>query len=174
MKWRLMAAAFLCAASSANAENVLDELRIGLMDHDSALLGPSVEGGADINLEVLFASPAWLKWIWSPRPNIGLSLNTDHGTDVLHFGAAWQIPLGADFFGEGNLGLSFNDGEKNAGDFGKRQVGCAVGFYESVSAGYKFLGHHQIMSTFEHASNAGLCPPNSGITNLGLRYGYSF
>lgn len=169
-----MAAVLLCAASVASAGNIVDELRIGLMDHDTALLGPSVEGGADINLEMLFKSPSWLKWAFAPRPNIGLSINTDQGTNVLHFGTAWQIPFGADFFGEGNLALAFNDGEKNAGRSDRRQVGCAVGFYEGVSAGYKFLGHHQIMSTVEHVSNAGICPPNSGITNVGIRYGYNF
>jgi lipid A 3-O-deacylase len=179
MKLHLIAAALLCAAplgvyADQAEDRVVDELRAGLMDHDSALFSSTVERGADLSLELLFKSPSWLQWAFAPRPNIGLSLNSNSGTNVLHFGSAWQIPFATDFFGEGNVALAFNDGEKNAGRDNKRQVGCSVGFYESVSVGYKFLGHHQIMTTADHSSNAGICPPNSGLTSIGLRYGYNF
>lgn len=179
MKFHLIAAALLCAAplavyaDQAN-DRVVDELRVGLMDHDTTLFSNTVERGADLTLELLFKSPSWLQWAYAPRPNIGLSLNSAGGTNVLHFGSAWQVPIAANFFAEGNLALAFNDGEQNTGKANKRQIGCSVGFYESVSVGYKFLGNHQLMTTVDHASNAGICPPNSGLTGIGLRYGYNF
>jgi lipid A 3-O-deacylase len=30
------------------------------------------------------------------------------------------------------------------------------------------------MATIEHMSNAGLCPQNRGLTNVGARIGYTF
>lgn len=176
---RRSVAALLCAVSTCvGAEQTIfgdvDELRIGIMDHDTDLFSSTVEKGADLNLEMLLKSPAWLKWAFSPRPNMGIMLNSESGTNILYFGSSWQIPFGAGFFGEGNLALAFNDGEKNKGRTDKRNMGCAVGFYESISVGYKFLGHHQIMGIVDHASNSGFCPPNSGLTAVGARYGYSF
>ena len=176
MKLRLSATALMCAAAlTVNADPAgVDELRIGITDHDTDLLSATVEPGFDLSLEVLFKSPTWLKWAYSPRPNIGLNLNSESATNVLYFGTVWQLPIAAGFFGEGGLGIAFNDGEQNTGKADKRQLGCSVGFHESVAIGYKFLGHHQIIGAAEHASNGGFCPPNSGLTSLGLRYGYNF
>lgn len=179
MKLRLVAAALLCAASTCSfaVQTIfgdVDELRIGIMDHDTDLFSSTVEKGADLNLEMLLKSPDWLKWAFSPRPNMGLMLNSENGTNLLYLGSAWKIPFGAGFFGEGNLAIAFNDSEKNQGRTDKRNIGCSVGFYESVSVGYQFWGHHQIMGLIDHASNGGFCPPNSGLTAIGARYGYNF
>ena len=172
MKLRLTAVALLCTASlAAHAGDVFDEIRIGLMDHDSGLVDSHTESGVDLNLEVLLQSPSWMKWAFSPRPNIGATISMKDQTSVLHLGFAWQLPIGGPLFAEGNLGLSANNGViENQPD--RRNQGCNVGFYESVSIGGRFLEKHRLMATIEHASNADLCHDNAGITNLGIRYGY--
>ena len=40
-----------------------------------------VEGGADVNVELLFNSPDLLRYIGSPRPHVGADINTSGNTD---------------------------------------------------------------------------------------------
>jgi hypothetical protein len=53
-------------------------------------------------------------------------------------------------------------------------MGCAVTFRESATAGFRITQNWSIMATVEHMSNAGLCVENRGLTNAGLRLGYTF
>jgi len=62
----------------------LSEIRLGILKHSAAIsTNTPKEKGVDGNIEVLFTSPQWLDWMWSPRPHIGTSFNassddTDH------------------------------------------------------------------------------------------------
>ena len=39
---------------------------------------------------------------------------------------------------------------------------------------YRLSQSVSLMGTIEHVSNAGFCERNRGLTNMGLRLGYSF
>jgi lipid A 3-O-deacylase len=169
---RLTAAALLCAASlTAHAGNVFDEVRVGLMDHDSGLVDSHVENGVDLNMEVLLQSPDWMKWAYSPKPSIGTTTSLRDQTSLLHFGFSWELPISGPIFANANLGLGFNNGVTR-NQVGRRNMGCNGDFYESLSVGGQFLEKHRLMATVEHASNAYICNSNAGLTNLGIRYGY--
>ena len=64
----------------------LDEVKLGVLAHDIRFLSDHVEPGADINVEVLFPSPAFLRVLGAPRPHLGLSLNTAGATNYAYGG----------------------------------------------------------------------------------------
>jgi hypothetical protein len=112
----------------AQAENITyPELKFGVWAHDVHFL-KGKESGADINPEVILASPItdellatvppWLRWALQPRPTIGGAINTAGDTDQFYLGATWSWMLTRNvvrpedgiffsyFFGPG-----FNDGK---------------------------------------------------------------
>ena len=53
-------------------------------------LGHPSETGADINFEVWFTAPAFLRILGLPRPHLGLSVNTAGATDYGYVGLTWS------------------------------------------------------------------------------------
>src|SRR5260370_13683206 len=80
--------AFAPTRAAAQAK-LIDEVKIGVLAHDVGFLGHHVEGGADLNLELLFPSPDMLAIIGSPRPHIGADINTPGNTSTGYFGLTW-------------------------------------------------------------------------------------
>src|SRR5690606_8870475 len=64
----------------------LSEVRGGGLAHDVGVFGRSEEDGVDVNVELLFVSPDFLKPIWAPRPHIGASVSTSGETSQAYFG----------------------------------------------------------------------------------------
>src|SRR5260370_28080534 len=62
----------------------IDEVKLGVLAHDIRFLGNHVEPGADLNVEVLFPSPALLRLLRAPRPHLALALNTAAATAYAH------------------------------------------------------------------------------------------
>src|SRR5262249_44147581 len=58
---------------------LFSEIRVGLQAHDVPIFSTRVESGVDINGEVLFTSPDFLRILGRPRPHFGFSANTDGG-----------------------------------------------------------------------------------------------
>lgn len=172
----LIAAGLSLGAAQADEGGIVDEVRIGVLNHEMTLFRDSSdEDGADVNLEVLFDSPAWLEWIGAPRPHLGATIAThDDATSFIYTGLNWDWDLwSSDFFVEGALGVALHDGETGRSTV-SNELGCTWNFHESASIGYKLTENHRLMVTAEHISNASLCSENEGLTNLGVRYGYKF
>lgn len=190
MKWRgavagLLAATGVAFATGAGparaADGIVDELKFGVLDHDIGIGGHHKEPGADINGEVLFTSPSLLSIIWSPRPHVGLSINTDRKTDQFYAGLTWRLLnfervfTGSDaIYLNGSLGGAVHDGHLNSGGSNDKQLGSRVLFRESLEIGYQFVPRQSISIFADHISDAGLTSQNQGISNLGVRYGYGF
>ena len=167
----------------------IDEIRLGGMKHnlDVGRVGVGVgytvtrEGGVDINGEVLFASP-WpqpaspiIDFLFRPRPMLGVTANTRGDTSQVYLGAAWSLPLFNVLFVEATFGGAYHDGPLTSlGPNYVEAYGCRFNFHESGSAGVNLGESWRIMATIEHMSNAKLCEPNAGLTNLGVRLGYKF
>jgi len=167
-------AADLPASASAPAipaEFLIYEWRLGAFAHDPG--GP--EGtGVDINGEVLFAKP-WgtqAEW-WLPRPHVGATVSLGDRTSIIYAGATWQFDFTPSLFAEATFGGSLNNA-RQVNALEARALGCDALFRESASLGYRLTDHWSVMATVEHNSNAGLCPPNRGLTNTGVRFGYRF
>ncbi|NIJ42438.1 lipid A 3-O-deacylase [Parvibaculum indicum] len=167
--------AIVLPATTADARPLGEEIRIGIMDHDTGLIRDRRETDSpDINAEVLFASPEFLDWAYSPRPLIGATINTDDGTSLGYAGLGWNFDLGSNFFFDASFGAAIHNGETDKVTNSSRNYGCRVQFHETISIGYDLTANHSLMATFEHMSNAELCDKNDGMTDIGIRYGYRF
>jgi lipid A 3-O-deacylase len=175
MKATTATLASLLAAVASPALAGVDEIRLGVSAHDLGVLGHAKENGADINGEVLFESPEFLDVIWSPRPHLGISVNTSGYTDQVYAGLTWSFEPVEKVFVEFGFGGSVHDGklEYNPGS-NHKDLGTRALFRESVAVGYRIDERNSISIAFDHESNAGIGDHNPGLNNLGLRWGYRF
>jgi lipid A 3-O-deacylase len=187
LRWAASAAAFfvgaaaLAPAPAAAQSNLIDEVKIGVLDHDVGFLGHHVESGQDVNLEVLFASPAFLSIIGSPRPDIGADINDAGNTSDGYFGLTWtvkplQVLYGGDprVFLDGSLGAAYQDGYIDHAPPGRKTLGSPVLFHLSAEFGYQLTPVVSISAYLGHISNANIARHNAGITSAGARLGFKF
>ncbi|MEN8236352.1 MAG: acyloxyacyl hydrolase [Pseudomonadota bacterium] len=169
----------LVIAPTAHSESsdTIEEIRAGLLYHDiKTNLDQRYEKGANVNAELLFTIPddSILDYIWSPRPHLGVSINTQGGTSQFYGGLTWHFAIYSPIFLELSLGGELHNG-RTAEKSSKRQALGSQGlFRESVSLGVEFCQNHTLSVMLDHASNASLTSNNPGLTSLGLRYGYKF
>jgi lipid A 3-O-deacylase len=173
----LAAVGALCG-SGARADGWVDELKAGVLDHDFI---HRKESGVDFNGEVLFTSPAFLAWLWAPRPHIGFSVNSAGDTDQAYAGLTWTLVGRQAMFVEADkvfvdygFGVSFNDGDLDEKRDNRKELGSRALFRLSLEAGYSFVPHHSLSAYVDHESNAGLSAHNEGMNAVGIRYGYQF
>ncbi len=184
--FRLTAALITLAtglAGSAHAADPawIDEGKLGVLAHDIRFLGNHVEPGADLNIEVLFTSPAFLRVFGAPRLHVGLSINTAGATDYGYVGLTWRgrpwwplLALPEGLFIAGSLGGGVHDGHRNAAPPDRKLLGSRLLFRESIEAGYQLTRRLSLSVMLDHESNAGLASHNQGLTNLGVRVGVAF
>jgi hypothetical protein len=171
---------------------ILSEVRIGTLLHDFGPFSSSKESGIDGNLEFLLTAPDLFNVIWSPRPIIGVSYNSNGDTSQAYAGLEWEKKFWGEWFASFSLGGAVHDGHlvgELDGRTGEKSLGCRILFREALGLGYRFLGKHAIMLHFDHISNASLCKKNTangqrlgrhtvtineGLENFGIRYGYLF
>lgn len=165
------------APIAASDWRLLDEVRGGVFYHE--LDGPE-EGTVDINFELLTSrlpliDPASTWYFLAPRLHLGTTINTDGDTSHVYAGITFTADITQALFIEGSFGGALHDGETGDDvDPGRNALGCSPLFRESASIGYRFTENLSLMATLEHLSNAGLCDENRGLTNAGLRLGYTF
>jgi lipid A 3-O-deacylase len=166
---------------AAEPPKIVDELKIGGLAHDVGFLGRHVEGGADVNVELLFTSPDLLRYIGSPRPHIGADINTSGNTSDGYFGLTWGIMLiqnlfgvGDGIFANGSLGGAVHDGRLLTAPPDRKRLGSRILFRESLELGYQVNPVVSVSAILDHISNANLAPRNAGITSAGARIGFRF
>jgi lipid A 3-O-deacylase len=160
---------------------IVDEVKIGVLVHDIGFLGHHVEGGEDINAEILFTSPGFLRYIWSPRPHIGVDANGSGYTTNYYAGLTWGGVFyrpgwsrGDGFFAYFSEGGSVNDGKIVSTQSNRKSLGSHELFKEGLDIGYQLNDVVSVAGYIDHISNADLADHNAGITNCGLRVGYKF
>jgi len=153
----------------------IDEVRGGAFKQ--AIDNAPHEGGAALNLEVLGGRFAdgyeneILNFLLTPRLHIGTTIAFGK-TDEYYFGVTWDAKLIQSFFFEASLGGALHDGPLDTP--GEASYGCTLNFRESASLGYELDQHWRVLATIDHMSQAGICQPNRGLTNAGIRLGYRF
>ena len=180
----LVAILSIAAAAPAAAQPVdlapggfISEIKIGAGMHDVGVFGTrKEESGVDVNAEVLFASPGFFSFLFSPRPHLGLVWNTAGDTSQLYGGLTWQYDFEAGMFLAGSLGLALHDGELDTHRPDRKSLGLRVLFRESLEVGYRFgeQRRHSMSLMGAHVSNAWLDDQNEGMDTLVVRYGYRF
>jgi len=168
------------APARANAGplyGIVSELRFGASLHNTGPFADKAEGGADIDAEILFVSPDFLGFLFSPRPQIGIHVNTVGETSQLWGGLAWTADLWGRFFIEGTFGMAVHDGKLRDATEQRREFGSRILFRESIGLGVLFgdRNRHNFSVYLDHISHGGLFgSENEGMDNVGARYGYRF
>ena len=163
----------LIPAASTSPFGALSEVRVGGFSHDYR--SPE-RGSVDFNGEFLFGSPGRVYTGYEaliPRIHLGTTVNFAGKTSHVYSGFTWTFDLTSALFIEGSFGGSVNNGVRLP-TTGRNAMGCPVTFRESASAGLRLTRDWSLVATVEHMSNAGLCVENRGLTNAGLRLGYTF
>lgn len=152
------------------------------MAHDVGIFGDHIEDGADINGELIFKSPDFLKILGSPRQDVGISINTDNKTSFIYLDILnWDPVLFRDvlraddgIYAGGFLGGAVHDGNLDHESDGKKALGTRALYHLGVNLGYQINSVNSIEIYFAHLSNAGASSHNAGINDIGLRTGFKF
>ena len=149
------------------------QLRAGYLTHGIA---SDESGTQDLNAEWLL--PAFdfgQMGGFSLHPQVGGDFNLQGRTNAAYAGFAGIYQFSNGIFVEGDLGGSVNDGYKTApANSGRSELGCNELFREAFVVGVPLTSRLSVMAVAEHMSNANLCQPNNGITNVGMKLGFSF
>lgn len=169
---------------AAHAGNgIVDEMKLGVLDHDVPIGGDHKECCVDANGEILFTSPSILSWFWAPRPNLGVTINTAGKNSYGYFGLAWDGDFLRDtfqpndsFFWELGLGGAVHTGPNQASPATRdhKGLGSRILFHEELDIGYRFTRRSNLSLFLDHISDANLTSHNPGLTNLGVRMGFRF
>lgn len=163
--------------TAASAGDIVEELRFGGLAQNIEASGS--EDGASINGEALFRSPFVADGqpatgLTAPRPHLGATVNLAGGTSKVYAGLTWELPVSDWLFLEASFGGAVHDGALDTPySAGEAAYGCQVNFRESASVGFRLDARWSLLLLIDHMSNAGLCARNRGLTNAGLRLGYS-
>jgi lipid A 3-O-deacylase len=162
----------------------VSELRLGVLSHDMAFTGRLVtfpnpahhrhEHGASLSGEILFVSPEIFRYIGSPRPRVGASLNLAGYTDDVYVDLDWGHAFRAGPYAEAFLGGAWHDGALRHANPRRSELGSRFLFHTGLEVGWRFLGHHGVSLIWEHLSNSSFATPNQGLDRFGIRYGYRF
>lgn len=172
----LVGVALVFAPMPADADNLFQAFKIGVLAHDVPNLWSGFQyedDAADLNLEAQFAAAWALPW-GVIRPVVGGTINVNGDTSHAYVDARWQIDGPSGLFFEIGLGAAIHDGELEPIDPNAKALGSRVLFHIPAEVGIHIDAHHDLSVYFEHTSNAELADYNEGLDRIGLRYGYRF
>lgn len=164
------------AVASEHKGHPISEVFVGILDHDTGVFGTNKEKGPDVNIEWRFDAPRFGFWerILSPRPTLGLNINTQGNTNSLYGALTWTFNITERIFFDWSMGGTVHDGKLSIQSLNRKELGSRVLFYLAAGIGYRLWGPHSISLRLDHMSNAKLAGDNSGLDTVGLRYSYRF
>ncbi len=190
MRLALVAAMAAAAPLAAPAHAQVESVRLGVMKHNICVTdckNADKESGVNINGELRFDSPGFLKVIWSPRPYVMGSVNTDGNTSFIAAGLEWDWEFAKGWHVEPGFGYSIHDGEINnpypsgtqaAVDFSKDHVllGSRDLFRSSLALTYDINDQLALQGVYEHLSHGQILGTgrNQGMDELGVRAVWRF
>ncbi len=183
-----VAAAALCGSGAAQAQDfrLIDEVRLGVLEHDTELGGgEGKEEGFDVGAELLSSPITQLSLIGSPRAVFGLQVNSEGYTNMAYAGILAQKNIAESVFNpddafyiEGTVAVAYHDGAIDVRlrpeDAEWKSHGSYWLIRSGFGAGYRFNERWSVTATFSHISNANLEQPNQGSNDVGLRIGMRF
>ncbi|MBL4618074.1 MAG: acyloxyacyl hydrolase [Robiginitomaculum sp.] len=186
----LLIGGLLLSSFSGAALAQVEEIRLGVLDHDVNVTGNGAGGkedGVNIAGEIVFASPDFLQWAWSPRPFVNLSVNTHGETSFGGAGLAWQTDIGNRYFAEFDFGVVYHDGISNLPtdpgdpvrirlDATRVILGSDLLFRSVLGLGFHVNDQWDASIVFEHLSHGQILAQgrNEGLDNIGIRFSRKF
>lgn len=195
MKGILMRRIFLLTAALAALRmvataQIVDEVRAGVSAHNVCIANcdnANKEDGPNINGEIVFNSPGFLRLIWSPRPYVMASVNTAGDTSFggagLHwnwdFAQGWSLEPGVGYVvHDGELTFSYPQGDPRNDPISESTVffGSRDLFRTSLSLNKDLAGPWGVQLMYEHLSHGQILGNgrNQGLDNIGVRVRYAF
>lgn len=167
------------------AGGIFNEIRLGIYQHDTGIIGNHKEEGADFALEGLSKPVTALRLIGSPRIVIGGAWNTAGQTSQIYLGIDKQLNFlegsftpSDSFFVEGTIGGVWQNGKHDVVgtplESRWKSHGGSFLFRPGLALGYRFNEHWSIAASLNHISNAGLGKRNEGMNDLGILIGRKF
>ncbi len=183
------AAALAGWAATAGGAQALEEVRLGVMQHNIQVIdgkNANKEDGPNIEGELVFGTPGFLEWAWSPNPYIMASVNTAGETSFAAVGLNWDWEFARGWSLEPGLGYGVHDGEidnpytpgsPEAQAFQDEHVlmGSRDVFRTSLSLGKDLTDSLAVQLTYEHLSHGQILGNgrNQGLDEIGLRLAWS-
>ena len=153
--------------------DIIHEIRGGVLMHDVPFLSTNnIEGGVAFNAEIAFG-PSFAVLGGRIRPVAGTSVASGGGASLFYVDARIEWELDRAFFALG-LGPAIHTGNLHTTANGRKPLGSRVLFHPSVELGLRVTDTSRVSIYYEHASNAYLARPNSGLDNIGVRVSYRF
>lgn len=155
------------------------QIRIGVLQHDTPIGQNRIEPGTDLNVEWIgptYQLPDSLQPYtgFGIRPVLGYTGNFGGArTEEVYGAMGFDLLPSQTYEFLLSLGLSAHDGELDPDNSDRLALGQRVLFYASFEGGF-WWHHHGLFLFFQHSSNGFLSGRNDGINNLGIRYGYRF
>lgn len=182
---RTLLAACALAALSAAAHAQISETRLGLLDHD---VYNRTETGLQVTGQILFDSPDLLEVIWSPRPYLYGSFNTDGWTNLGAAGLEWRGHFTESLSAGLGFGIAYHDGARDISHLdpgdpdrirlaGTRALlGSRFLFHTQFGLDYALTERWAAGVVYEHFSNGQILGQgrNQGLDEIGVRLSYRF
>lgn len=185
-RWMITAASVALAAGTAQADDRGFEMRFGVTAHD---LSDHVEDGPNYTVEALFPSPDFLEFVWSPRPYVYGSFNSNSLTNFGATGLAWDFALSDTVRFEFKTGLSYNDGVEDIDQNSppndptrirlattRSLMGNNILFHNSFGLDMDVAENWSVGAYYEHISHGQILASgrNQALDNAGVRVSYRF
>jgi lipid A 3-O-deacylase len=163
-------------SGSPHTDPLINEIRVGIMEHDVATRANKHEGGQDLNGEFFFRSPdlKLLRMVGSPRPSLGISINSNEDTSQLYTGLNWDLIFFERSFLSIGLGGSVHNGELQSTDPDRQRLGSRALFRAAIAAGFNINSKLNVSAIFDHVSNGRTAYPNNGLEKFGIQFGFSY
>ncbi len=178
--------AIFCFAFPANQacarSGLLDEIRLGVFQHDTGITSARKESGVDFVAEVLTGPLIKFRLLGSPQLVVGGALNSAGQTDQAYLGIVGQWTLARSLFSrrdafyfEATIGGGWNDGKIDVTGTPLESSWKSHGSHYLIRSGaylgYRFDPRWSVAFGINHISNAGLAHRNEGMNDVGLLLG---
>ncbi len=173
-----------------SAQAGIDEVHVGAVQHNiciSNCKNANKEDGPNVDFQVSFDSPGFLRAIGSPQPYVMASVNTAGETSFGGAGLEWRWQFAEHWSLEPGLGYVIHNGETNnpfangtpeAAQFAEEHVllGSRDLFRTSLGLTYSTDGPWEVGVIYEHLSHGQILGNgrNQGLDEAGIRIGYRF
>ncbi len=169
---------------------IVDEARLGVMAHNLCITdckNADKEDGPNIQGEIVFNSPDFLSWAFSPKPFVMASVNTAGNTSFagaglqysFRFADNWAFEPGLAYvIHDGAVSNPFPDGSPQASAFTDENVllGSEDLFRTTFALTRYFNDRLGAQLIYEHLSHGQILGDgrNQGLDNFGVRLTYTF
>lgn len=177
------------SALPASAQ-LVEEVRVGIAQHNICVLdcdNADKEDGPNVTGEIVFKSPDFLSFAFSPRPYVTGSVNTAGNTSYGGVGLLWNFDFAENWSLEPGLGYVLHDGANSnpfiqgtpqSDRFGEENVlfGSEDLFRTSLALNRQMGENWGLQLQYDHLSHGQILGDgrNQGLDNIGIRAYWQF